>query len=208
MTFSALGKYAGPPLLLSLIVSACEAGHGTSSDAPVDADLVLTNARVYSLAWGDPDPEGAPAPDAPVADGMWTPDAEAIAIKDGVIVGVGTSADMSSLAGPDTKTRDLAGAVVVPGLVESHGHYEELGELAEEVDLVGVSTEEELLERVAARAAVIGPGEWIVPGGGPGGRIWGGGGVWGGGGGTKGNGPTIYPRMNASTTSTQILRWS
>ena len=42
-----------------------------------DADLILTNANIYTLSWGEPDLEGVPAADAPFADGVWTPDAEA-----------------------------------------------------------------------------------------------------------------------------------
>jgi predicted amidohydrolase YtcJ len=148
-------------LLLLVALSGCDSVPNPSGQA----DLLLTNARVYTLAWGDPDPEGNPASDAPVVEGVWTPDAGAIAIRDGTILGVGSPEEMEALAGPNTETRDLNGAVVVPGLVESHGHYEELGELAEEVDLVGVSTEDELLARVVARAESIGDGEWIVGGG-------------------------------------------
>ena len=57
---------------------------------------------------------------------------------------------------------DLAGATVLPGLVDSHTHVAELGEAASRVDLVGVTTEEEAVARVAARAAQVPKGEWIV----------------------------------------------
>ena len=127
-----------------------------------EADLVLTNAKVYTLSWGEPDPEGVPAADAPFADGVWTPDAEAVAVKGGLILAVGSSEDVAVFAGPNTEVRDLAGATVVPGLVESHGHFEELGELAEEVDLVGVTTEDEMVARVMEKAATVEAGEWIV----------------------------------------------
>jgi predicted amidohydrolase YtcJ len=129
------------------------------------ADLILTNARVYTLSWGEPDLEGVPAADAPFADGVWTPDAEAVALKDGLILAVGVAGEVDAFRGPTTVVRDLEGAVVVPGLIESHGHYEELGEMAEEVDLVGVSTEEEMVRRVMARAENASEGEWIVGGG-------------------------------------------
>ena len=104
-----------------------------------DADLILTNANIYTLAWDDPDREGNPAADAPFDDGFWTADAEAVALKDGLIVAVGSAADVETFRGPNTQVLDMAGATVVPGLIESHGHYEELGELAEEVDLIGRS---------------------------------------------------------------------
>jgi predicted amidohydrolase YtcJ len=135
------------------------------SDPENTADLILTNAHVYTLSWGEPDMEGVPAADAPFADGVWTADAEAVALKDGLILGVGSVEEIELFRGPTTELRNLAGATLVPGLVESHGHYQELGELAEEVDLVRVGTEEEMIRRVMARAETTPEGEWIVGGG-------------------------------------------
>ncbi len=126
------------------------------------ADLILTNSSVYTLSWGEPDREGVPAADAPFADGVWTPDAEAVAVKDGLIIAVGSASEMAAYTGANTEIRDLGGAMVVPGLIESHGHYEELGELAEEVDLIGVQSEAEIVERVMAGAETIAEGEWII----------------------------------------------
>jgi predicted amidohydrolase YtcJ len=147
------------PLLVALtMMVACGSG-----PAPEDtADLILTNANVYTLAWGEPDLEGVPANDAPFADGVWTPDAEAVAFKDGLILAVGSVAAVDAHRGSETEVLDLTGAIVIPGLIESHGHYEELGELAEEVNLEGVSTMDEMVERVMARAEAMTEEEWIV----------------------------------------------
>ena len=140
-------------------------GCGFQPASENSADLILTNAKVYTLSWSEPDREGVPAPDAPFTDGAWTADAEAVALKDGLILAVGSAEEVEAYRGSGTVVRDLAGATVVPGLVESHGHYEELGELAEEVDLVRVGTEEEVIRRVMARAETTAEGEWIVGGG-------------------------------------------
>jgi len=135
---------------------------GLAACGESDADLILTNAKVYTLSWSEPDLEGQPAADAPYGEGNWTPDAEAVALKDGLILAVGSAEEIDAYSGSATEVRDLAGATVIPGLVESHGHYEELGELAEEVDLVGVTTEDEMVARVMARAENAPEGEWIV----------------------------------------------
>ncbi len=132
----------------------------SAGDGPV-ADLILTNGRVYSLRWQDPDTEGMPAADAPFADGKWTPDAAAIAIKDGLILALGSDAEMAKYAGASTDIVDLHGATAVPGFVESHGHYTELGEIAERIDLDGVTTMEEMADRVADRIANTPAGEWV-----------------------------------------------
>jgi len=150
-------------ILTTLFLAAC----GGDQDAPTPSspDTILTNARVYTFAWSDPARDGTPAADAPVADGRWTPDARAVALRDGLLVATGSSAEIEALAGADTQVIDLDGATVVPGLVESHGHFNELGEQAERVDLEGVTTMEEMAARVAKRAARTPLGEWIVGGG-------------------------------------------
>ena len=126
------------------------------------ADLVLTNARVYTLRWGDPARDGTPAPDAPFDGERWQPDAEAIAIRDGLIADVGTIAAIQKWIGDGTDVRDLAGATVVPGLVDSHTHVFELGALLDQVNLTGVATIDEAIELIAERAATVPAGEWII----------------------------------------------
>lgn len=149
----------GALLVIVTLLAACEKPVAIV-DGPV-ADLILTNGRVYSLRWQDPDTEGVPAPDAPFADGNWMPDAAAIAIKDGLILAVGSDAEIAAYSGDNTAVIDLNGATAVPGFVESHGHYTELGEIAERIDLNGVTTMAEMASRVAARIADTPAGEWV-----------------------------------------------
>jgi len=66
-------------------------------------DLILTNARVLTM-----DPA--------------YPRAEAVAIRDGRILAVGTAPGVAALAGPDTRVIDAEGRSVLPGFVESHLH--------------------------------------------------------------------------------------
>lgn len=153
------------PVLLFL-AAACggeppQAGAGAGAGAP--AELILVDARIYTLDWGEPDREGVPAPDAPVdAEGRWHPDAEAVAIRDGRILRVGSREAVEALRGPETRVVDLGGAVLLPGLVESHAHLLSLGNSLVQVNLVGVETEEEAVRKVEARAAEAPPGSWIV----------------------------------------------
>jgi len=126
------------------------------------ADLILTNARVYTLDWGEPGGDGTLAPDAPHADGGWHPDAEAIATKGGDIVFVGDTREALALQGEKTRVVDLAGATVIPGLVDSHAHVFSLGAKLDAVDLTDVATEEEAVALVAERAKSVPDGEWIL----------------------------------------------
>ena len=50
------------------------------------------------------------------------PRAEAVAVKDGRILAVGTLNEVTAFAGEGTENFDLAGRAVVPGFVDSHGH--------------------------------------------------------------------------------------
>ena len=127
------------------------------------ADLLLTNARVYTLTWTEPDANGAPALDAPYSGPEgWHPDAEAVAIRDGLILFTGSAKEAEAYRGPRTEVLDLDGATVLPGLVDSHTHVPELGASLARVDLVGVETEEEAVALVAERATQVPAGTWIV----------------------------------------------
>ena len=163
------------PVRIKLFVLACVvvlAGcSGESSTAPsvvsepaISADLILENGRLYSMSWSEPSAEGIPAADAPYADGVWSPDAQAIAIKGGVILAVGTTSEMAEFKGSNTEVVDVNGASIMPGFVDTHTHIEELGATLDDVDLKGVQTEEEAVERVVRHIAdnAIPAGQWIV----------------------------------------------
>jgi predicted amidohydrolase YtcJ len=126
------------------------------------ADLLLLNGRVYTLAWAEPEPDGTPAADAPHSAAGWRPDAEAVAILGGRIVFVGRAREAEALRGAATRVLDLKGATVLPGLVDSHTHVVGLGEARSQVDLVGVPTEAEAVERVVRFAKDVPKGQWIL----------------------------------------------
>lgn len=137
-------------------------GGAASGRAATPADLLLVNGRVYTFTWDEPGKDGAPAANAPRSAAGFHPDAAAVAIQGDRVVFVGGAREAQAYRGPHTRVVDLAGATVLPGLVDSHTHVAELGEAVSRVDLVGVTTEEEAVARVAARAAHVKKGEWIV----------------------------------------------
>jgi predicted amidohydrolase YtcJ len=104
------------------------------------ADIVFINANIYSLDWGEPGLDGTPAKDAPFRDGQWNPDAQAIAIAGGNILQLGSNTELMTLVGPTTQVVDLKGATVIPGLVDSHVHIAELGEILQRVNLTDVES--------------------------------------------------------------------
>jgi predicted amidohydrolase YtcJ len=146
-----------------LIVVACLGAAAARLSAQTRAaDLLLVNGRVYTLGWDDPSPDGKPAANAPRSAGAFHLDAEAIAIRGDRIVFVGRAREAQGWRGPSTRVIDLGGATVLPGLVDSHTHIAGLGERESQVDLVGVATEAEAVERVAAFAKSVPKGRWIL----------------------------------------------
>jgi predicted amidohydrolase YtcJ len=132
------------------------------SRLPSTADLILLNGRVYTLDWGEPAPDGTPAEDAPLGAEGWHPDAEAIALAAGLIIGVGSNEEIERYRGPETVARDLDGAVVLPGLIESHVHVNEVAQNLTRIDLRGLHTEAEIYERLMEAGTDYGPGEWVI----------------------------------------------
>ena len=61
--------------------------------------------------------------------------AEAVSVRDGIIEQVGTAAEISALITDSTTIVDLAGRTLIPGFVDSHGHFPGSGQTAFTVDL-------------------------------------------------------------------------
>ncbi len=86
---------------------------------------------------------------------------EALAIVDGRILAVGWEDEIRPLANWRTKRIDLKGAVVVPGLTDSHFHLLGFGRSLEELQLVGTTSAGEIADLVAVTARDLPPGTWI-----------------------------------------------
>ena len=88
--------------------------------------------------------------------------AQAVAVRAGRVVAVGTNQEIARLAGPATTTIDLRGRAVIPGLIDNHMHLFRFGTTWRwEVRWDGVGTRKEALSKLAARARTVGRGEWV-----------------------------------------------
>jgi predicted amidohydrolase YtcJ len=77
---------------------------GSNDNAVADAaNTVYTNGKIYTVDEAQP----------------WT---EAVAIKDGAFVVVGSNADVAAVTSDATQVIDLAGAFAMPGLIDIHTH--------------------------------------------------------------------------------------
>ena len=93
--------------------------------------------------------------------------AQALAVRDGKIAGLGNSSDIGALAGPGTRVIDLGHRTVIPGLIDSHIHAIRAGlSFTTEVHWIGVRTLAEALDRLRAAATRAPKGAWLIVAGG------------------------------------------
>jgi predicted amidohydrolase YtcJ len=118
---------------------------GLSSVALASADLVLVNADVRTA-----NPEQARA--------------QALAVKDGKFIRVGSEREVKALIGADTRVVDLEGKTVIPGLVDGHTHLQLGIELVQGVVLYGLKTKQEWLDAIAEADRKLPPGMWLLGG--------------------------------------------
>ena len=110
------------------------------------ADLILTNTQVRT------------------ADRSY-PTAEAIAVRGGRILALGSASDVLTLQGLDTEVRDLGGAALYPGFVDVHNHHAVAGVTdLFELSFGAALTLDEILDRVREQAATLPPGAWVTGG--------------------------------------------
>ncbi len=90
------------------------------------------------------------------------PHATAVAIRDGRVWAVGRDEEIRALAGPDTRTIDLGGRLVLPGLTDAHFHYYDWSLGLRRLALTGATSLADLRYRLAQRASETPPGQWIL----------------------------------------------
>ncbi|MDN3641723.1 amidohydrolase [Lutimonas halocynthiae] len=94
------------------------------------ADLIITNANIYTVN------EKAPK-------------AESFAVKDNLIIGIGTSKEINEQF-QSQNILDAEGKTILPGLIDAHCHFRNLAFFMQTVDLSGTTSFEEVIERVVA----------------------------------------------------------
>jgi predicted amidohydrolase YtcJ len=115
-------------------------------DTRTAADLALTNGRIYTVN----------------SERGW---AEAVAIRDGRIVFVGTNDDAKEYIGPGTKVVELDGRLVLPGFQDSHVHPISAGIEANACNLNGLTTVDQYVAAIKKYADAHPDEPWITGGG-------------------------------------------
>lgn len=112
---------------------------------PAFAELVIVHGHVWTV-----DPEN--------------PRAEAVAVRDGRIVAVGSEREIAKWIGPATKTIDAQGKSVLPGFIDAHVHFSSGGGEISGVHLRDANTPQEFARRIGEQAKKLGKGEWLLGG--------------------------------------------
>lgn len=145
VTGTALAALAGVPGLAAIVQSG-PATAQTAGAGGADPDLVVINAKVYTM-----DPRA--------------PRAEAFAVSAGRFIAVGSTRDIKGLAGKNTQTFDARGMTVVPGFIDCHNHAG--GEVLLNEVLVGNPFDVEfvtirsIVDKLKAKAQQTPPGTWV-----------------------------------------------
>ena len=121
-------------LIITFILFGCESNK---------ADLIIENGIIYTM-------------------NDLNPLIEAVAVKNGKIIGVGSKNDIKPFKSKNTKILDLEGSTMTPGLIEGHGHFMGLGYSKMRLDLSTAANYNELVNMVADAVSDAKPGEWIL----------------------------------------------
>ena len=126
----------------SLAGSQRSGGEASAAEPP---DAIFVNGDIYT--------EGSPAR------------VQALAVRRGHIVALGTNDEIRKLKTSHTQVIDLGGHFVMPGFNDAHVHLQEAGLQMLSVNLVGTKSLAEMQQRVAAGTKTAAPGEWVIGGG-------------------------------------------
>jgi predicted amidohydrolase YtcJ len=95
------------------------------------------------------------------------PAREALAIRDGRIAALGTTAEIRKLAGAKSRVIDLKGRTVIPGLIDSHMHAIRAAlSFSTEVNWIGTSSLADAIGRIHDASQTMKPGAWLIVAGG------------------------------------------
>ena len=128
---------------LSFFVFCCALASSELAAAASKATVIVTNARIYTVAAKQP----------------W---AEALAISNDAILAVGSNREIDLFRNENTQVIDAHGRLVLPGFTDSHIHFLEGSRLLTQLDLNGTASIAEVQKRVKEYAAAHPKANWIL----------------------------------------------
>ena len=89
---------------------------------------------------------------------------EAVAIINGKIVYTGSCENAQKYIGPRTQIINIEEGLVLPGLVDAHAHMNSYSQALTSLNITGLDSYEELVQKVEQCVTTLNPGEWIIGG--------------------------------------------
>jgi len=127
--------------LAILIIGGCRQGINPSGRAT----LALVNGKVWTVD------ENRPV-------------AEAVAVREEIIIAVGTGEQVQPFIDENTQVIDLKGKLVLPGFIDAHTHFMDAGLKLLGIDLRQAKDTQDFARRIKERAEELPSGEWIMGG--------------------------------------------
>ena len=125
-------------LVIVLFVTGC-----SSEKTCIESDLVLINTKIYTA-----NPKN--------------PTAEALAIKNGKFVFIGTNTEAQNFNCGESKLLDLEGSFVYPGFIDAHAHLKGIGYRELNLNLQGADSLKSMLTQVTIHANKLQIGDWVI----------------------------------------------
>jgi len=129
-------------LVIGIVILALMSCQGMRT--PVEPDMVLINGKIITVDLEDTI-------------------AEAVAIKDGKIIEVGSNKEINKLIGKGTCVIDLKGHTVTPGLSDSHMHFNGITMLyTMDLNYPRVQKIADMVEIIKEEVKTLKAGEWVI----------------------------------------------
>jgi len=109
---------------------------------PFEVDLVIKNANIITM-------------------NRTQPRANAVAVKFGRIIAVGTDEELAPYVIHSRNVLDLEGKCLLPGFIDCHTHLASTGVDFTSVQLGETKSVEEALQKISERIKELQPGEWV-----------------------------------------------
>jgi predicted amidohydrolase YtcJ len=129
-------KYLPLVTLLTVLFVSC-------SPSKPPADMVILGGKIYTV--NDTQPV-----------------VEAVVVRGDKIEFAGAEAEARKWIGDSTQVIDLKGKIMIPGLVEGHGHFMGVGYNELDLDLMSTTSYDEIIAKVKEAASKAQPGQWIL----------------------------------------------
>lgn len=131
------------PSRRTVMAAGLAAGLATPARSATMSDLIVVNAKITTLDRS-------------------TPQADAVAIRDGRFLAVGQERDVRAAAAPNARVIDAKGRRVIPGLIDSHMHIIRGGlNYNMELRWDGVPTLADAMAMLRRQVQVTPPNQWV-----------------------------------------------